>query len=120
MIAVLNFIVFYGGNMQKVIKPEQRANVIGMHTPREGAERSQWVKNQEKGYDGPNTHEHPVLSKTITGAADGLSPVATDPRNQETVQKALESPQNTPSLSATHQENIKLTTTMAPKPTPHN
>lgn len=96
---------------------QQRKKISDRQTPRTGVEKSQWVRDEEKGY-GRSTKSHPILEKALTGAADGLTPVATAKQNQAVVEHSLTDPKNVPSLSAQHQAKAVLAATLAAAPTP--
>lgn len=96
---------------------QQRKKISDHQIPRTGVEKSQWVHDEKKGY-GRSTKSHPILEKALTGAADGLTPVATAKQNQAVVEHSLTDPKNTPSLSAKHQAKAVLTATLTAAPTP--
>lgn len=105
--------------MQKVIKSEQRANVIGVHTPREGAERSQDMDNDlGEGFDS-RIQAHPKLETIPAGNAPETAPnTANNKVAENQSQKSLDNVP-VPSAQAKNQLTNAAAKTMAPKPTPH-
>ena len=85
------------------------------HNPHVGEIKSAWVENPSAGC-GSNVKDHPVLSQTIAGAADNLSPVATAPQNAKTVEQSVQDPRNTPVPNLSLQ--AQAVNAAAPKPSP--
>src|SRR3990167_7598886 len=84
-------------NMTRAQVSKQRESILKEHNPHDGVIQSAWVENQGVETSNASLPRHPILSKTVAGAADHLSPVASDPQNKQIVTETSQAhPEKTP------------------------